>query len=131
MSGFHVMMMYLSTPYFYFYFAEMDIKQEFEMFLEGMEWDEVVSTLIDVINDLSTPPQPPLPLLDPNQHLQLVNPVGGIGFSEEVRKCSLNRSFIVNIRCKVPSDPSQLPHGILRSLLEMCVSSSSQAICLN
>lgn len=71
--------------------AEMDIKQEFERVLEDMEWGEVVSTLIDVIDDLSTPPQPPLPLplLDPNQHLQLVYPVGGIGGSEVVRKCSL------------------------------------------
>ncbi|XP_075885615.1 transcription factor 7-like 1-B [Nelusetta ayraudi] len=63
----------------------MDVKQEFERVLEGMEWGEVVSTLIDAINDLSTPPQPPLPLpsLDPNQHLQVMYPVGGIGWSEE------------------------------------------------
>lgn len=68
----------------------MDIKQEFERVLEEMDWGEVVSTLIDVISDLSTPPQPPLPLpsLDPNQHRQLVYPLGGTGCSEEVRKCS-------------------------------------------
>lgn len=68
----------------------MDIIEEFEMALEEMEWGEVVSILIDVINDLlSLQPSLPLPSLDPNQHLQLVNPVGGIGCSKEVRKCSL------------------------------------------
>lgn len=111
--------------------AKMDIKQQFEKMLEGMEWGEVVSTLIDVIGEVSRPPQPPLPLpsLDPNQHLQLVYPVGPNGCSEEVRECSLVRSFTAKVHFKVPRDPSPTPSGRVSSLV--CHILSWECVCLH
>lgn len=44
---------------------KMDIRAEFEKVLKGMEWDEVVSTLIELFGSDDTvptsPPSPPLP----------------------------------------------------------------------